>query len=126
MSCDDIECVRRGQFLVIKNTNVAVHETEDKILGLIVQIKDEWLVVVPPIPTKEMVFASQQYCYDLPISYDDREKKLKEEIEKEKKDKQNVHAYLQEIHEEISVIQCKLYDLEELKSKIEKMQATLQ
>jgi hypothetical protein len=110
MSVDDIECVRRGNYLVIKGTNVAVHETEDKIIGIVVQVEEDWINIVPPKPTKQMIVASKEYCYELPIPFD----------------KDKLLTDLQNMHDDISQVQRKLIELESVKKRIENIQHSFQ
>lgn len=91
---DDVECVRKGKYLVIKDTNVVVHETDDRILGILVMIDNEWMLVVPETPTKDMMYAYDEYNYELPTL-----------------NKDQVTDELHSISEEISSIQSKLYDI---------------
>ena len=65
-----INCVRKGKYLVVKDTIVAVHETESVILGIVVYLDNEWVLVVPENPTVDMVLLSKEFDYDLPIYTD--------------------------------------------------------
>ena len=96
---DNVECVRKGKYLVIKDTNVVVHESEDRILGILVMVENEWMLVVPETPTKDMIYASDEYNYELPTL-----------------NKDEVTDELHSISDEISNIQSKLYDI---KSRLE-------
>ena len=93
---EDVECIRKGKYLVIKDTNVVVHETEDRILGILVMVENEWVSVVPETPTKDMMYANDAYNYELPTLVN------KEELVTE----------LNSISDEINCIQSNLYDLQ--------------
>ena len=103
----DVECVRKGEYLVIHNSNVALHESEDRILGIVVQIQGEWVLVVPTTPTKDMLAAAKEYNYDLPFQLDTKQ----------------VASELQNLHNEINNLQRKLSDLDHIKNRIEKLQS---
>jgi len=106
---EDVECIRKGKYLVIKDTNVVVHETEDRILGILVMVENDWMLVVPETPTKDMMYANDAYNYELPTLVN------KEELVTE----------LQSISDEINCIQSKLHALEDLKTRLEVIQKKL-
>ena len=95
---EDVECVRKGKYLVIKDTNVVVHETEDRMLGILVMIENEWMLVVPETPTKDMMYAYDEYNYELPTVLN----------------KEDLVSELQSISDEITSIQSKLHTLQDI------------
>lgn len=108
-----IDCVRKGAYLVVKDTIVAVHETENSILGVVVLIEEEWVLVVPPKPTRDMVRLSNEFEYDLPVVQTPLDtKKITSDLEL-------MHEWMQQ---EVSGVQRKLMELEEIKSIIKKIQ----
>jgi hypothetical protein len=104
-----IDCVRKGAYLVVKDTIVAVHETENSILGVVVFIEDEWVLVVPPKPTRDMVRLSNEFEYDLPTTLPPLDTK-------------KIASDLEWMHEQVQGVQRKLMELEEIKSAIKKIQ----
>ena len=108
---DDIDCIRKGKYLVIKDTHVAVHETEERIIGMVVLIENEWTLIVPTTPTKEMIKASKEYEFELPNPLSGLYNPLSE---------------LQKLHDQITSIQRQLYTLEDVKASIETIQLQYQ
>jgi hypothetical protein len=95
---DSVPLEKRGNYHVILGTNVAVHLTEDNILGIMIQEEGEWILVVPVEPTRAMRDASEQYYYDLPAIGEDWVKKktgLRHELESVKDDIETVYRRLE-------------------------------
>ncbi len=114
----DVECIRKGEYLVIKNTIVAIHESDPRILGIVVQIDGEWILTVPTKPTKDMLIAAKEYNYDLPIQVDT----LVATVETVA----SVAPELQSLHHEISTLQRSLSAMEDIKVRIKKVQGIVQ
>ena len=104
---DDVSCVRCGKYLVIENTNVVVHETKDYILGIVVLLDDEWTLVVPDKPTKQMELMAKEYDYELPLS----RRKMVEVLER--------------MQEQMSAVQRRLYDLGDISEAIDEIKEQL-
>jgi hypothetical protein len=103
---EDVECIRKGRYLVIKDTNVVVHDTEDRILGLLVTVEDELMVVVPEKPTHDMVHAYEAYHYELPTLIDKDE--IVSEIQAITDDVQRVVSELEGLKTRLAMLYKKL------------------
>lgn len=73
---DDITLDTKGQYFAIEHTNVVVHKTEDKILGIAVLEEGEWILTVPVKPTKTMIAVAEEYNFELPPTKEDIEEVL--------------------------------------------------
>ena len=104
---DDIPVVQKGNLCVIKDTNVVIHPTDGKVLGIAVFEDGEWILAVPAEPTQAMCDAAEEYNYDLPPT--------REEIEEE----------LEKAKDEISAVYRKMEELMEIYQRLEKLQEKL-
>ena len=91
----DIEIEQKGNLQVIEGTNVVLHDTEARIVGIAVFLEDEWKLVVPAEPTQSMLDAAKESGYDLPVTADE----LAEELEKAQEEIGAVHRKIEALGE---------------------------
>jgi hypothetical protein len=133
-------CVQKGNFLVLQGTNIVIDEIKPRILGI---VRDETLEVPDP-PTEEMRKAAEEYCYLLPgessesqssedetETSEDTSETNTSDSENENRDAvsrqaiRNIVDELEMAKNEILALQRKIYDLEDVKLRLERIQKFL-
>jgi hypothetical protein len=107
MSDDDITLDKKGEYFAIEHTNVVVHQTENKILGIAVLEEGEWILTIPVKPTKAMIAAAEEYDFDLPPTKEE----IEEELELARGEINLVYRHMEELSSAYS-------RLEELSTKL--------
>jgi hypothetical protein len=107
MGDDDITLDPKGEYFAIEHTNVVVHKTEDKILGIAVLEEGEWILTVPVKPTKAMIEAAKEYDFELPPTKED----IKDVLELAREEINLVYRHMEELSNAYS-------RLEELSTKL--------
>ena len=134
---EPVRCVEKGQYLVIKDTNVVVDRVKPRILGIIVEYQEKdlhngrWELVVPHTPTAEMQTAAFECNYLLPHEESDSESESESDYDSEDSASTafDIHKVIEELEaaqNEISDIQRKLYDLADIRTRLEKVQEILE
>uniref|UniRef100_A0A6C0KVW8 Uncharacterized protein n=1 Tax=viral metagenome TaxID=1070528 RepID=A0A6C0KVW8_9ZZZZ len=123
---DTFDCVKKGNYIVIKGTNVVVDPVKPRILGIVIEQQGRWVLVVPDTPTAEMRSAASEYYFRLPDEESDSESDSGSHSTTNSFDIQKILNDLNAAQEEISAIQSRLSDLEEIKVRLQRVQDILE
>ena len=123
-----VMCIRKGDYLTIKDTDVVVHTTKPRILGMLNVVNDEYVLDVPSTPTEEMEKAAQESNYRLPHEESESESESESDSDSDSEKSMSMEELIDQIksaRSDILSVQRKLYELQEVDIQLERVQKML-